>query len=241
MTISRATTRNLLLRSLSDENFALLEPHFGQVRLYKRRSLAEANQPVGQLWFPEGGVTSIVMRLAGGGEMEVGITGREGMVPVNALLSIDSAPYEVFVQVEGPDALTLPYATLRELMREHASLRETLQRYAMAFLVQTTNTAVSAGNHPIGQRLARWLLMCHDRLDGDDLHLTHEFIALMIAVRRSGVTVALHALEKTGAIEARRGTVIVLDRALLERLAGEAYGRSEEEYRKLVGPFPVKD
>ena len=241
MTSSRATTRNLLLRALSNDEFALLQPHLGPVQLYKRRRLAEANQPVGQVWFPEGGVTSVVMRLSDGAEMEIGSTGREGMVPVNALLGIDSSPYETFVQVEGPDALAMSYPLLRDLVREHAGLREKLQRYAMAFLVQTTNTAVSAGNHPIEQRLSRWLLMCHDRLPGDDVALTHDYLALMLKVRRSSVTVALHALEDMGAINARRGTVVVLDRALLERLAGEAYGQSEAEYRKLVGPFPVED
>lgn len=239
--VSRATTRNLLLRSLSDDDFGLLQPHLSHVPLERRKKLIEAHQAYDQVWFPEDGVTSVVMRLDDGGEMEVGLVGREGMVPVAALLNADSSPHETFVQIDGRGGLAMSSAILRDLMREHANLRECLQRFAMAFLTQATTTAVSAGSHPMEQRLARWLLMCHDRLDGDDLHLTHEFVALMLAVRRSSVTVTLHVLEGMGAISARRGTVVILDRAMLEDLAGEAYGVAEEQYRKLIGPFPPTD
>ncbi len=241
MRMSGATKRNLLLRSLSPEDYARLEPHFSRVSLERRKKLVETDIPFDQVYFPEGGIVSVVMRLADGGEMEVGIVGREGMLPVAALLGADTSPHDIFVQVDGSSALAMPYTILRDLMREHVSLREGLQRFAMSFLIQATTTAVSAGNHPMEQRLSRWLLMVHDRLDGDDLHLTHEFVALMLAVRRSSVTVTLHVLEGMGAIVAKRGTVIVKDRALLEELAGEAYGQAEAEFRKLVGPFPSND
>ena len=240
MSISQADTRNLLLRSLAPEDFAQLQPHLTRTQMHVRDRLVEADKLFEHVYFPEGGVVSVVMRLADGGEMEVGIVGREGVLPVAALLGAETSPHEIFVQVDGADALCVPYLVLRDLMREHTSLREALQRFAMSFLVQTTTTAVSAGNHPIEQRLARWLLMCHDRLEGDDLKLTHEFVGLMLAVRRSSVTVTLHVLEGMGAISAKRGTVVVTNRELLEELAGEAYGEAEEQYRKLIGPFPLK-
>lgn len=237
MPISRADTRNLLLRSLSDEDFALLQPHLTREPLERRKKLVEANRIFDKAWFPEDGVTSVVLRLARGAEMEVGIVGREGMLPVAAVLSAETSPHDIFVQVAGQSGLSMPFSVLRDLLREHAGLREALQRFAMTFFVQTTSTATSAGNHPIEQRLARWLLMCHDRVTGDDLRLTHEFIGLMLAVRRVSVTTTLKTLEGMGAISAKRGTVVVTDRALLEDLAGEAYGLAEAEYRQLVGPF----
>lgn len=239
--ISQATTSNLLLRSLDPDDFAHLQPHLGRMKINRRDRLAEVDVRFDQVTFPEGGIVSVVLRLADGGEMEVGIVGWEGMVPVGALVGANTSPHDIYVQVDGHDALVVAYPVLRDLLREHVGLREGLQRFAMAFLVQTTSTAVSAGNHPIEQRLARWLLMCHDRLEGDDLRLTHEFIALMLAVRRSSVTVTLHVLEGMGAISAKRGSVVVKNRALLEELAGEAYGQAEEQYRKLIGPMTPRD
>ncbi len=124
-------------------------------------------------------------------------------------------------------------------MRANQSLRETLHRYAMAFLTQATNTVISNANHPVEQRLARWLLMCRDRLEADEIGITHDVVANLLGIRRASVTVSLHVLEGIGAIRSTRGLVTVLDRALLMELAGEAYGQAEAEYRKLVGPFPA--
>ena len=96
---------------------------------------------------------------------------------------------------------------------------------------------MSNAHHPVEARLARWLLMCHDRTDGHDLNLTHEFMGMMIGARRSGVPVTLHALEAAGMIRSTRSKVTIIDRALLEDIAGEAYGLPEAEYRRLVGPL----
>jgi CRP-like cAMP-binding protein len=104
-------------------------------------------------------------------------------------------------------------------------------------MVQTAQTATANGNYTVPERLARWLLMCHDRIAGDELELTHDFMAMMLAVRRSGVTVTLHTLEAAGAIRSMRGRIIVLDRSKLLAAAGESYGRPEEEYRRLIGAF----
>lgn len=103
--------------------------------------------------------------------------------------------------------------------------------------MQTSYTALSNAVHPVDERLARWLLMCHDRVDGDELALTHEFLSLMLAVRRPSVTTALHVLEGNRFITAERGYITIRDRRRLEEFAGDAYGRPEAEYKRLIGPM----
>ena len=114
-------------------------------------------------------------------------------------------------------------ADLEEVMDERPSLHRLLLRYAHALNIQTSGTAFANANHTLEMRLARWLLMCHDRVDGDDIEITHEFMAMMLGVRRAGVTTALHVLEGNGLIRSTRGLVTVLDRAKLEDLADDAY------------------
>jgi len=104
-----------------------------------------------------------------------------------------------------------------------------------AFMIQIGQTALANGSHTLEQCLARWLLMCHDRVDGDDLPLVHEFLSMMLGVRRPGVTIAVQTLEATGIIKAKRGHIIVQDRARLEEVAGGSYGVPEAEYRRLFG------
>jgi hypothetical protein len=116
-------------------------------------------------------------------------------------------------------------------------LYQHLLRYVHVFDVQVAHTALSHGSYGLEARLARWLLMCHDRLDGNDLPLVHEFLALMLGVRRAGVTETMHLLEGVHAIKATRGLITVLDRDKLEEAAGESYGVPEAELEKLIGPF----
>ena len=112
-----------------------------------------------------------------------------------------------------------------------------LLRIAYTLAMKASYTALSNAVHSIDWRLARWLLMCHDRADGDEIPLTHEFMGMMIAAQRSGVTVTLHILEGAGMIRSKRGRVVILDRAKLRDLAGEGYGVPEAQYNRLVGPF----
>lgn len=231
--------RNLLLRSLAKQDYALLDAHLHPVELHRHVTLVTAGAPIAQVYFLNGGVASVVARGRDGTEMEVGMVGHEGVTPIAAILGAETSTHDIHVAVGGYGAQAMSAAALRDLMRGSESLREALQRYAMTFLTQVTNTAISNGT-PIEQRLARWLLMCHDRMPGDELELTHDFVATMLSIRRSSVTVTLHVLEGVGAIRSTRGLVTVLDRERLMELAGEAYGQPEAEYRKLIGPFPAK-
>jgi CRP-like cAMP-binding protein len=132
-------------------------------------------------------------------------------------------------------ALRVRSEVVREAFDASATVRGVLLRYAQCLLVQVEQAALANGRYSIQERLARWLLMCQDRLDGDDLPLTHEFLALMLGVRRPGVTEAIHLLEGVQIVSARRGHVKVLDRARLEEVAGGCYGVPEREYERLLG------
>jgi CRP-like cAMP-binding protein len=125
-------------------------------------------------------------------------------------------------------------------MEASPSLKALLLRWVQVLMIQTAQSALANGRYTIQERLARWLLMCHDRLDGDDLPLTHEFLSLMLGVRRSGVTEALHVLEGVKIVRTSRGRIHILDREKLEEIAGDCYGLSEAEYAKLIG-LPLKN
>ena len=228
---------NLLLRALGPDDLALVKPHLTRERMARNQVLLPADRPIEHVWFPEGGVVSITAKSADHGRTEVGILGREGFAGTTLLLGADTSPHETFVQVDDHTALRIDAARLLAATEESATLRALLLRYTQTFIVQIAQSATSNARQRIEARLARWLLMCHDRGDTDEIELTHEFMAMMIAAERSGVTVALHVLEGAGMIRSRRGRVIIRDRAKLEELAGEGYGMPEAEYRRLIGPF----
>jgi CRP-like cAMP-binding protein len=227
---------NRLLASLSLEDIATLQPHLEPVPLPVRQVLIEPNTPIAHVYFPETGMSSVTNN-SSGGKIEVGVVGREGMVGLPIVLGIDQTPYEHFMQIGG-HGWRIATQDLEQAMARSGSLHRHLLRYAQASHVQVSETAFANANSDIEARLARWLLMCHDRVDGDDIPLTHEFIAMMLGVRRPGVTVALHVLEGMQVIRARRGLITVLDRERLEELADEAYGLSETEYTRLMGMEP---
>ena len=222
---SQSTVQNRLLRRMSPDDFALLQPDLQVVDLDLRFVLAAPNRMIEHLYFPEQGVASVVATAADGSRMEVGLFGRDGFSGTSLLLGVDRTPHETFMQVGGSGLRIEAGAALRTVGRS-AALHALLMKYIQVLAVQTAH---------IEQRLARWLLMTHDRLDGDELPLTHEFLAIMLAVRRSGVTVVTQVLEGQGIIRAERGRITVLDRARLEEVAGGSYGVPEAEYRRLIG------
>lgn len=168
--------------------------------------------------------------------VEVGLFGHEGMSGTPVILGAGNRRTAPSSRSTGRRRWSSSEALLQACGRS-ATLFGHLLRYSQTLAVQAALTAASNAHYDLPERLARWLLMCHDRVEGDRIALTHEFIANMLAVRRSGVTVTLHTLEGTGAIRSSRGLVTVTDRARLEEIAGDAYGEAEAEYRRLIGPF----
>ena len=215
---------NKLLARLSRADLRLLEPHLEAVELPVRTQLEARNKRVGHVYFPHEGLASVVAN--GEQPIEVGMFGREGMSGLSVVLDSNRnyrAEHETFMQIGG-SGQRLSADNLRDAIAASVTLHQVLLRYAHAYLKQTTQTALSNGRSKIEERLARWLLMAADRsIDGNKLPLTHEFLAIMLGVRRSGVTIALQALERTGLIAHRRGVITILDRDALEKSSNGTY------------------
>jgi CRP-like cAMP-binding protein len=206
-----------------------LEP----VSLHVRDVLVEPNEPIEHVYFIEQGIASIVAISAGNQRIEIGIVGREGMVGTSILLATDRSPHLTFVQVAG-SALRIKSDVLLELLGTSGTATTLLRRYMHILGIHMAYTILSNGRFTLEQRLARWLLMCRDRLDSDDIPLTHEFLSLMLGVRRPGVTEQLQVLEGERIIKSIRGHVILLDRHRLEQIAADIYGVPEQEYARLI-------
>jgi CRP-like cAMP-binding protein len=229
----RAHTGNRLLDALTRDDFEHIRPHLDAVPWPSRQPLSLSGQPIEHCYFPSEGMASMVTPLADGAMIEVGLIGKEGLVGVPILLGTDIAPAETMVQMPGA-ALRIAAGTLRELVGRSPGLFALLLRYVQALHVQVSQSAACNGRHPLNERLARWLLMARDRADGDELPLSHEFIAMMIGVRRPGVTVAVGTLKTAGLIRNSHGKIIILDRRGLEAVSCECYRIVRKEYERLI-------
>jgi CRP-like cAMP-binding protein len=193
-----------------------------------------AQTTIDYVYFPESGLGSVVAIGDRDRRIEIGIFGRDGMSGAAVVMGNDRSPHETFMQIAG-HGFRLPADALRRAMTESPSFHNLLLRYMQTFMIQTAHTALANGRAKLEERLARWLLMCHDRIDGDELGLTHEFLAIMLVVRRAGVTVAMHMLEGRGLIRGARGMILIRDRDGLIEIADGFYGLPEAEYRRLIG------
>jgi CRP-like cAMP-binding protein len=224
-----AVSSNKLLSRLSSSDFRLLEPHLQPIDLPVRTQLEARNRRVGHVYFLDKGVASVVAN--GTHEIEVGMIGREGMTGLSVVLDGDSnnhAAHETYMQIGG-SGHRVSAGDLRVAIASSTTLHHVLLRYAHVFLKQTTQTALANGCSKIEERLARWLLMAADRIDGNELRLTHEFLAIMLGVRRAGVTGALQVLERTGLVAHRRGVITILDREALEKGSNGTYKPLSDE------------
>lgn len=237
MNRNRRPTNNLLLASLSDDDYALLDPFLERVDLERGKILVAADTPVYHAYFLEGAVASIVSNCCGKGQTEVGIFGLEGVSASFLLLGAPHTPHETVIQVGGGPGLRIATDRYLAAIEQSSTLRTVLLRYIQALMIQTAQSAAANAHLRVEARLARWLLMCHDRVDGNEIALTHDFMAVMVAAERSGVTVTLHILEGEGMIRSLRGRVIIRDRAKLIDLAGDGYGMPEAQYSALIAPF----
>ncbi|MFP3547412.1 Crp/Fnr family transcriptional regulator [Rhizobium sp. SIMBA_035] len=226
------TTENLILRQLSSEDTKLLAPMAEKVELRQHEVLFEALQPIRYVYFFDGGLSSEIAASPDGHVIEVGCIGNEGYSSVPVVLGVGSSPHRSFMQAGG-SALRVASADLKRCMLASPTLASLLLRFAHVFMVQVAATALADGRYKVEQRLARWLLMSADRL-GSELSLTHDFLSLMLGVRRPSVTDALHVLEGEKTIYADRGSIKIRHRSKLRELAGDAYGVPESEYQKVI-------
>ncbi|MBA4287999.1 MAG: Crp/Fnr family transcriptional regulator [Pseudomonas sp.] len=192
--------------------------------------LQEVNQPIRQVYFPLSGFISLVTTLRGHPPLEMGLIGNEGVLGASLALGVGLAPLRAVVQGSG-SALCISSSLFRQQIANSPALLRVLQRYLYVVMVQLSQSAACTHFHEIEPRLARWLLMTHDRSHANHFHLTHEFLADMLGVRRSGVSIAAAALQARGLISYRRGQIVVLDREGLEQAACECYGLLVADYQ----------
>jgi CRP-like cAMP-binding protein len=226
--------RNRLLAALSADDLALLEPHLEDITLARRDVLEIPNKPINDVYFMETGVASVVAVNGRGERIEVGLVGCEGMSGVTVVMGNHRSPNSTYMQIAG-ETRRISSIALRKTLQQSPSLRTLFLHFAQVFMTQAAQTAVANGRAKLDERLARWLLMAHDRMAADDVPLTHEFLSVMLGVRRASVTVALDGFKKRGLIDTRRGGITVLDRKAIEKVAGSFYGVPEAEFRRLIG------
>ena len=230
----QATVRNRLLKAMSPDDFARLQPHLQPVQTELRQTLIAPNDPVTQLFFPETGYASLVTQGSQGDKAEAGLIGREGLVGASpVLLGTDRTPHHLFIQAQG-EMLAIDTKALCAAVDQSPSLRKLLLRYTQVQFIEAVQTAFVNASYQIEVRLARWIVMCHDRVDGDELVMTHDFVSMMLGTQRSSATLAVQALEGHRLIKAGRGRMTVRDRQGLIKVADGGYGLPEAEYARLI-------
>jgi len=234
----QSSVRNRLLAAMSAKDFRLLQGDLENVTLKVRDVLVEPNKSIKYVHFMERGLASVIAESPGRESLEIAHVGCEGLTGSSLVNGVDRTPNKTFIQVAG-SSFRLRAGDLTQAMEDSPSLRALLLRFMQTTLIQISHTALANGRYTIYERLARWLLMCHDRVDDDNLPLTHDFVSLMLGVRRAGVTEALHGLEGEGMISTSRGGIVVRDRAKLEAAANGSYGVPEAEYARLIAPAEV--
>jgi CRP-like cAMP-binding protein len=234
--IDQTTVRNRLLASLTSNDFALLAPYMTRMDLDRDYVLVAPSQPIEHIYFVESGMVSVVAQRADGRSIEVGVYGRDGLGPTNVMLASDRTPHHHYMQIGG-DGFRMKTTDFMCAFDTSLSLRSIMLRFVHVFMTQTAQSALVNGSSVIEERLARWVLMCQDRLDSMEFPITHDFLSMMLGVRRSSVTDAIHLLEADNLIKATRGNIKILDRDRLLRAAGASYGVPEAEYVRLIGPL----
>ena len=236
--LARDPRTNRLLSLLSDDDYERLRPHLSHVVLDYRKSLYEASRPIEHVYFPIEGVASLVITTVDGSSAEVGTIGSEGIVGLPVCLGERNAPSSVYVQVPG-SGLKLDARLFRDELDRSRTLNLIMLRYVHAFFDQVAQSAACAHLHRVEQRCCRWLLMTRDRMPTDDFLLTHEFLGMMLGVRRTTVTDVMGTLQKAGLVRYRRGHVKILDREALQQRACECYEISKLEFDRLLGDTAI--
>ncbi|MBW6425413.1 Crp/Fnr family transcriptional regulator [Rhizobium sp. XQZ8] len=226
--------RNRLLALLPQNEIQHIASAVQPVELPRGIIIVGADCPIDHVYFLCSGIGSVVTISAEGQRAEAGMFGREGFSPTSAGVGGTISVHEVLMQVAG-EGFRMSLQSIHTALTHNPVFANLLARFIQNFASQISYTALCNANYQVDERLARWLLMCHDRVDGDEIALTHDFISLMLAVRRPSVTNAIHILEGNKLVRAERGRITIRDRRGLEEFAGGAYGKPEEEYRRLIG------
>jgi CRP-like cAMP-binding protein len=229
---------NRLLAALEPEDFARLEPHLELVNLTLKQVLYETGDTIRYAYFPHDAIISLVNVMEDGHTVEISVFGREGVSGIVSALVTREAFGRYVVQMQGT-ATRVPYERLNQVRENSPQLQQLILRYGEALLAQTFQSVACNAVHAVEARCCRWILSMHDRADHDSLPLTHEFLAEMLGVQRSTVSVVTRTFQTAGLIRQSRGGITVLDRAGLEGMACECYGRIRRIYQRLLpGTYP---
>ena len=229
---------NHLLAALDDGDREALVRQMEPVRLGSRDRLYDAGDPITHVYFPLRGLVSVVAVGRDGATVEVGPVGCDGMVGLPVFLGGGTDPLEAFAQVAPLDTLRLRANAFGEAAERLPSLQRVMRRYVQWTYYGMAQWVLCARLHSAEERLARWLLMCHDRVGADSFPMTHKFMAEMLGVRRPTVSLTLSTLRHAGLLEAERGTITIVDRPGLEAASCECWRISTVEYRRLLGRGP---
>ncbi|WP_419816161.1 Crp/Fnr family transcriptional regulator [Glacieibacterium sp.] len=224
---------NRLLSLMATQDSAALAARGEVVALVKGSDLARAGDVIDYCWFPLSGLASIIAADGDGNEAEVGVVGHDGMVNSSVLTGSRRSPMRVLVQLGG-SALRIDARMVLALTGKSPDSLSLLMAFHQSLTIQASYSALAYARYPIIKRLARWMLMCANRVGEDHIDLTHDALSIMLGVRRAGVTVALRALEQEGAVGRRRGDLSIVNRPILLAIAGAGYGGAETEYRRLL-------
>jgi CRP-like cAMP-binding protein len=232
---ARSDLRNRLLQALPPADRALLNPHLKDLRLEQGAVLQEQGEPVEQVYFPHDVLISLLAVMRQGDAIDTAIIGREGAVGSLAGLGPRRSHCRAVVQIAGT-ASRIAASRFRKAAEESEAIREIIVRYGEMLLIQVQQTAACNALHDVEERLSRWLLQARDRVNGNIIRLTHEFLSQMLGVRRPTVTVVAHTLQKDGLIRYRRGHIEIIDRPGLEARACECYAAIRTSIDKVTPP-----
>ena len=227
--------QNHLLAALPSEVQSRLFPNLALIDMPYGKVLYESGDTMRHVYFPVDSIVSLLYLMENGASAEVSVVGNEGFVGMALLMEGDSTPSQAIVQSEG-HAYRLTATLFKQELHRHGEMHILLLRYTLALITQMTQTAVCNRHHSVEQQLCRWLLLCLDRVPGDQLYMTQELMSNMLGVRREGVTEAASSLQKQGAIKYARGRITVLDRNVIEKLSCECYAVVRKETDRLM-PF----
>jgi CRP-like cAMP-binding protein len=222
--------KNRVLARLPKAELDRLTPHLSPLDLPLRTPLLDGHAE--NAYFLEEGLASVVLVLTDGSSVEVGVIGIDGVVGIPILLGADTMPGETFIQVAG-SGYRIEASRLKEEFERGGQLRSILQKYTLASLVQSAQNAACNRLHTISERLARWILTCHDRIQADRISITHESLGQMLGAPRTTVTLAAGMLQAAGLIDYSRGHVTIKNREGLEHVVCECYATVRDEFRRL--------
>lgn len=225
---------NLLLNTLSDDDYQQLAPCLHTVALQFKDVVGQRGAAPAYIYFPTTAVLSVLASMSDGAAVEVGTVGREGFVGIETLAGGDRTTETTICQVEG-NALRMSISDFKEAIAGDTPLRRIAQRYLLVYLSLVSQSAACNRLHAIEARFARWVLMTHDRVDGDDFHLTQEFLANMLGVQRPSVSLVASAFQQAGLIRYNRGHMAILNRPGIEDASCECYGIVREQFDQLLG------